>query len=105
VAGNWLFSHRRWLNPEAIDDLLALEVAHRRLAIHFPDFVICDQKTFLDIVGSIARPWAVRSMEASQFRAHIHHTVNTPSSTSWRSAQLLDCAAFSPTILSGNPVG
>jgi hypothetical protein len=63
VAGHWLFSRRRWLNPSDEDDRRALEEGYRRLCVILPAFKACQLSTFLQVLGRTAESWARRASE------------------------------------------
>jgi hypothetical protein len=47
TAGHWLYSHRRWLDPEDPNDLLALDRNYSALCVRFPAFARCLRSHFL----------------------------------------------------------
>ncbi len=63
VAGHWLFSRRRWLNPSDDDDRRALEEGYHRLCVMLPAFKACQLSTFLQVLGRTAESWARRASE------------------------------------------
>ena len=63
VAGHWLFSRRRWLNPADDDDRRALEEGYHRLCDMLPAFKACLLSTFLQVLGKTVETWARRASE------------------------------------------
>ena len=57
VAGNWLFSGRRWRDPRAADDRAALEAGYDDLVAAFPAFSRCSRDRFLANVADICASW------------------------------------------------
>jgi hypothetical protein len=63
VAGHWLFSRRRWLNPRDDDDRRALEEGYHRLCSMLSAFQACPLSTFLQVLARTAESWARRASE------------------------------------------
>jgi hypothetical protein len=63
VAGHWLFSRRRWLNPANDDDRQHLEQGYCRLCIMLPPFRTCLLSSFLHVLARTAESWARRASE------------------------------------------
>ena len=57
VAGNWLFSGRRWRDPRAADDRAALEAGYDDLVAAFPAFSRCSRDRFLANIADICASW------------------------------------------------
>ena len=57
MAGNWLFSGRRWRDPRAADDRAALEAGYDDLVAAFPAFSRCSRDRFLANVADICASW------------------------------------------------
>jgi hypothetical protein len=60
AAGNWLFAHRRWINPDDPDELERLVEGHRHLCTNFPALASCSLDSFVGLVGAISRRWTER---------------------------------------------
>jgi hypothetical protein len=56
-AGNWLFQHRRWLNPTNVNDCRLLSANYDDLRAAFPVFGSCLKDTFLSTVQNFASSW------------------------------------------------
>lgn len=69
VAGNWLFAHRRWLNPSNPDDHQTLVDTYHHLATLYPPFGARSLQSFLCIIGKTARSWAEHSRSRISFVA------------------------------------
>ena len=65
VAGNWLFSGRRWRNPAAVDDRAALSAGYNNIVAAFPAFSCCPRDRFLKVVGEVCASWSRRIGESS----------------------------------------
>jgi hypothetical protein len=63
VAGHWLFSRRRWLNPGDDDDRRALEEGYHRLCSMLPTFKACQLSIFLQVLARTTESWAKRASE------------------------------------------
>ena len=65
VAGNWLFSGRRWRNPAAASDRAALSAGYNDLVAAFPAFSCCPRDRFLKIIGETCASWSRRIGEST----------------------------------------
>ena len=65
VAGNWLFSGRRWRNPAAVDDRAALSAGYNNIVAAFPAFSCCPRDRFLKVVGEVCASWSRRIGEST----------------------------------------
>ena len=61
VAGNWLFSYRRWRDPRTADDRAELEAGYDDLVALFPAFARCPRDRFLVVVAEICTSWTRRT--------------------------------------------
>jgi hypothetical protein len=58
MAGNWLFSGRRWRNPRNPQDRAALIAGYDSLVATFPDFARCSRDRFLATISSFWSSWS-----------------------------------------------
>ena len=58
MAGNWLFSGRRWRNPHNPQDRAALIAGYDSLVATFPDFARCSRDRFLATISSFWSSWS-----------------------------------------------
>jgi hypothetical protein len=58
MAGNWLFSSRRWRNPRNPQDRAALIAGYDELVATFPVFSRCSREHFLDTITSFWSSWS-----------------------------------------------
>jgi hypothetical protein len=58
VAGNWLFSGRRWRNPHNTMDREALDAGYDALVATFPDFSRCSRDHFLATISGFCASWS-----------------------------------------------
>lgn len=61
-CGNWLFRHRRWLDPSVFDDLQMLNRGFRRLCELFP--VPISESSFLRILSEAHGSWSALMIAA-----------------------------------------
>jgi hypothetical protein len=59
VAGNWLFSGRRWRNPQNSNDRAALIAGYDELVATFPVFSRCSRDRFLVTIYSFWSSWSL----------------------------------------------
>jgi hypothetical protein len=57
VAGNWLFSGRRWRNPKSREDRDALIAGYDALVATFPVFSRCSRGHFLKTISGFCSSW------------------------------------------------
>ena len=58
MAGNWLFSSRRWRNPCSPQDHAALIAGYDALVATFPVFSRCSRDRFLATISSFWTSWS-----------------------------------------------
>ncbi len=58
MAGNWLFSSRRWRNPDNMHDRAALNAGYDALAATFPAFSRSSRDLFLATISDICAGWS-----------------------------------------------
>ncbi len=56
-AGNWLFSGRRWRDPDIETDRLALEAGYDELVAAFPVLARCSRDRFVGIIAHTCASW------------------------------------------------
>ena len=59
-AGNWLFCHRRWLDPRIPEELQILDRNYDGLCATFPGFASCSKANFLQILTDVCASWPTR---------------------------------------------
>ena len=69
TAGNWLFSHRRWLDPCKMREKIVLEQAYDHLCTTFPEFAACSRLKFLDCITAVCSSWSSRVCESNSSMA------------------------------------
>ena len=57
VAGHWLFSRRKWLNPCAEEDYSTLVINYSNLCTLFPKFSKCSQETLFNALTDLVQSW------------------------------------------------
>ena len=62
-AGHWLFSNRRWLDPEDPSERQILEFNYSALCTSYPAFANCSKKTFIDCLTGVTASWLSRTRE------------------------------------------
>jgi hypothetical protein len=60
IAGNWLFSGRRWLDPEDSEDRIILDLKYENLLLMFPAFGNCPKAHFFRSISAIRTSWSRR---------------------------------------------
>ena len=80
-AGHWLFSNRRWLDPQDPSERQILEFNYSTLCASYPVFAHCSKKTFIDCLTrvtaswlTLSRDWLRPAREAGTDRTHYHRS-------------------------------
>ena len=72
MAGNWLFSDRRWLDPRVSSEREILEANYDALCTAFPSFRACSKARFIENVGEVCAPWSELIEEARRQCKYSH---------------------------------
>ena len=66
VAGSWLFSGRRWLDPSDPEDRTMLDLHYDNLCTLVPQFCRCSRERFLSAISAVIASWSRRCSDAAE---------------------------------------
>ena len=70
-AGNWLFCHRRWLDPRIPEERQILDSNYDGLCATFPGFATCSKADYIKILADVCEAWSSRAGEPEPSVPHL----------------------------------